>query len=135
MKAQLAALALLVPASAAHAVGWSSGQDRGIPFYSFGAGTLNLTIACDPEGIYQPPQQYIQATIAGKPVDGAVSLSGNGEDVTLPFESGTAFRQAVQPETWNKAMTVLHGPDGFSFGGQRIDTNDGPPDKLGQDCK
>lgn len=135
MKPHIGAMVFFASASAAHAAGWSSGQDRGIPFYNLDAGSVSITVACDHEGIYDPPQQYVQASVAGKPLDGKASLKGGGEEVTLPFESGTAFRQSMQSETWNKAMTIIGGPDAFILNGQSITKNDGPPQQFAQDCK
>ena len=135
MKQFIGAIVFFASATAAHATGWSAGQDRGIPFYKLESGPVSITVACDPEGIYDPPQTYLQASVAGKPLDGGVSLQGGGEKVTLPFESGTAFRQSMEPETWNKAMTIISGPDAFSLDGQSTGKNGEPQQQLAQDCK
>lgn len=135
MKPPIAAVVFLFSAVAAHASGWASGQDRGIPFYKLDAGSVSITVACDHEGIYDPPQQYLQASIAGKPVEGDVSLRGSDREAILPFESGTAFRQSMQSETWDKAMTILRGSEAFLFDRHSIDINDGPPEQFAQDCK
>lgn len=134
MKAQLAALALLLP-TVAQAAAWSSGTDRGVPFYTLNSEGLSLTIACDPDAVYAPPQNYIQASVSGRPVDGSVTISNGSNRVALPFEAGTAFKEAMQPETWNKAISILGAQADFTFKDQTVSTKAEPPSQLANDCK
>lgn len=134
MKVHAAALAIMLPAAAQAAV-WSSGTDRGVPFYSLNSQGLSLTIACDPDDVYQPPQNYIQLSVSGRPVDGSATISSGNNSVTLPFEAGTAFKEAVSPEAWEKAITILGARPEFVFEDQKIAVKIEPSYQLTSDCK
>lgn len=134
MRLPLAVAALVLP-SLAHAAGWSNGIDRGVPFYGYQAEGINLTVACDPEGFYSPPQNYIQASISGRTVNGPVVLSDGRQSVTLSFESGTAFKEAMTPENWSNAISILGNEEGFTFGQVTTGKGSDTPDQLASDCK
>lgn len=125
---------ILLPATA-QAATWTSDFQRGINYYGVKDGALELTLTCDPNGAYSPPQNFMKAFMDGRVVDGSGTLQSDGQTVTIGFEQGTAFKQETEDGAWKMALSIISSPEGFSFTHNNQSVKVTPSNQLQHDCK
>lgn len=130
----IVAAMILLPA-AAQAAAWTSGFDRGITYHALKEGALELTLACDPNGAYDPPQDYVVASMEGRFVDGPATFEGQGENVTITFQLGNGLKRQMGDGAWNKLLTIISSSEGFSFTHNNESVKIIPDNQLQHDCK
>lgn len=103
--------AALFAASACPAIAaqWDVTNDKGLLIHRLKAEDLRVTVVCDPEGAFSPPQNYLFVEQNGQRVEtGTLNVSGGDRTVTLPIE-GAAVLPSENVEGWNASMKLLFG--------------------------
>ena len=96
-------------AGQAAATQWDVTTDKGLVVHRLTADTIRLTVVCDPEGAFTPPQNYLFVEQSGQRVEaGELAVSGGDSAVSLPIE-GAAALPTGNVESWNTAMNLLFG--------------------------
>lgn len=135
MRTHAIVAAMFLAPVTAQAAAWTSGFDRGITYYTLKESALELTLACDPNGAYDPPQDYVVASMEGRFVDGPATFEGQGENVTIAFQQGNGLKLQMEDEAWNKLLSIVSSPEGFSFMHNNESLKVTLANQLQHDCK
>lgn len=105
----IAAALFAATACPAVAAQWDVTNDKGLLIHRLKAEDLRVTVVCDPEGAFTPPQNYLFVEQNGKRVEtGVLNVSGDDRTVALPIE-GAAVLPSENVEGWNTSMKLLFG--------------------------
>lgn len=105
-------------ASPAWAEDWSVKNDKGLLIHKLASGDIALTVVCDPNGAYQPPEVFMMVEENGRKLEaGQLAVSRDGETARLNIV-GAAIVARTDAGSWNKALGWLMdgGAVGFSTG-------------------
>lgn len=112
----LIAIASLFAAAAvpAGAEQWDVTKDKSLVVHRLAATDLRMTVVCDPEGAFSPPQNYLFVERRGQRVEtGQLTVSEGDESVNLPI-IGAAAVPTGNVENWNRGMDMLFGGRGVN---------------------
>jgi len=113
----LIAIAALFAATAVPAAAeqWDVTKDKSLVVHRLSADDLRMTVVCDPEGAFSPPQNYLFVERRGQRVEtGELTVSGGDDTVNLPI-IGAAAVPTGNVEDWNTATDMLFGGRGFNL--------------------
>ena len=135
MRTHAAIAAMILVPAISQAAAWTSGFDRGITYHTLKVDALELTLACDPNGAYDPPQDYVVASLEGRFVDGAATFGSSTDSVTVGFQQGNGLKRQMGDNEWNKLLSILSSAEGFSFMHNKKSVKVMPANQLQPDCK
>ena len=135
MRTHAIVAAMFLAPAITQAASWNSGFDRGITYHVLKEGALELTLACDPNGAYDPPQDYLVVSMEGRFVDGPATFEGQGKNVTIAFQQGNGLKRQMEEGAWNKLLTIISSPEGFSFMHNNESVKVTLANQLQHDCK
>ena len=93
--------AAAVPAGAEQ---WDVTKDKSLVVHRLAATDLRMTVVCDPEGAFSPPQNYLFVERRGQRVEtGQLTVSEGDDSVNLPI-IGAAAVPTGNVENWNRGV-------------------------------
>ncbi|MGY6696692.1 MAG: hypothetical protein ACXIUW_11810 [Roseinatronobacter sp.] len=102
----------LMPISAS-AMSWERMEARGVEAYRVQAQGLRLTLVCDPNGAYDPPQQYLLFRFDAPQEHRLVRLKAAHASVNLHLIADTQLKLMADPADWAALLDIIS--DGSPF--------------------
>lgn len=93
----------------AAAEAWKLRNDKGLVIFSLDAAPFDLTLVCDPEGAFIPPQIYMLVDINGKRLESGVLEVAQGDHTVRLNVEHFAIVPARPDFEWNTATRLLFG--------------------------
>lgn len=117
-----AAMLLTSTAGQVAAVQWDVSNDKGLVVHRLADDALRLTVVCDPDGAFSPPQEYAIFEQSGQRVEGGEVVISRGDTAaTLVVVGGSAI-PFDNEQAWSAAVSMLlaGGPVNISLGNETV---------------
>ena len=91
----------------AYAEAWKIENDKGLVIHNLNAAPFQLTLVCDPDGAFIPPQNYMLVKLSGKELkSGTLEVEQGDETASLKIEAAAILAKNDAAE-WNAATNLL----------------------------
>lgn len=121
MRKSVAVTSILIAAAAtqAPAAQWNVSDNKGLSVHHLATENLRLTVVCDPNNAFSPPQDYIIIEFDGQRVEEGELTITRGDDTATVVVEGASVLPAGNEQGWNAATSMLFagGPVTVSVGG------------------
>lgn len=129
-----AALLIASTAGQVAAAQWDISNDKGLVVHRLAADAMRLTVVCDPERAYSPPQEYAIFELSGKRVEGGEVVISRGDTAaTLVVVGGSAI-PSDNEQAWSAAVSMLltGGPVNVNLGNETVHLDLAPSNSMCQ---
>lgn len=105
----LAGLICASTSSIASAAAWEVTDDKGLQIHRLTVDSLRLTLTCDPEGLYSPPQNFALVDHLSQRVEtGTLTVTSGEQAISLTIDGGSIL-PSHNTEAWNEGVAILLG--------------------------
>lgn len=111
---------LTAAAQAAAATGWTTTSDKGIELHQIAADHVQVTIVCDPNGVWEPAEFHMTIKVGGAAIPaGKASISSGEATADLQVYDGGNI---VKTDTWPELMAVFQSNEEkhLAYGNQAV---------------